>query len=207
MALIVHRRNVSPDDPFQNLKSCGDLKKANLALILNYIKKMHSAAGELSSWVSFEVSKNDDGKFERNLPMELKQDVHFVMLIKTKDVYYIRESHMRWIDWYWRWDLIAPINWKDETWSRKDYPKPEIVRREYRSSKSFYWLFTLSTLPGQILGIRKRTTMLVDRGFLLKIRLLGFAIVFPMVTIWKMPLLNMQSIIGWSMNSLKAKLL
>ena len=188
-------RNVSPDDIcdfFSKFKVAEDLKKANLTLILNYIKKMNSAFGELSSWrVCLKSVKNDDDKYFE-LANGIKAGCSFrnADAKDSRDVYYIRKNHILSSaedelididDEMLNRAMIRSIE-IDQSWSRKDYPKPEIVRREYRSAQNpLLIIYPLDPRGANTWSDKKRTTMLVDRGFSIEDDpIIGFAIVFPM---------------------------
>jgi hypothetical protein len=169
-----------------------DLKKANLTLILNYIKKMNSAFGELSSWrVCLKSVKNDEDKYFE-LANGIKAGCSFrnADAKDSTDVYYIRKNHILSsaedelidIDSEMFDRALARSIQIDELWSRKDYPKPELVRREFRSAHNpLLIIYPLDPRGANTWSDRKRTTMLVDRGFSIDDDpIIGFAIVFPM---------------------------
>lgn len=186
-------RNVSPDDIcdfFSKFRIAEDLKKANLTLILNYIKKMNISFGELSSWrVCLKSVKNDDGKyFELSNGIKAGCSFRNADDKESKEVYYIRKSHIL----SSAQDELIDIDSdtfnraykesikKDESWSRKDYPKPELVRNEYRSAHNPLLIIYPLDPRGANTWDKKRTTILVDRGFSIDDDpIIGFAIVFP----------------------------
>ncbi len=152
---------------------------------------MHSAFGELSSWrVCLKSVKNDGDKYFE-LANGIKAGCSFRNAVEdSKDVYYIRKSHILSSaedelidieDEMLTRAMIRSIE-IDQTWSRKDYPKPEIVRREYRSAQNpLLIIYPLDPRGANTWSDRKRTTMLVDRGFSIEDDpIIGFAIVFPM---------------------------
>jgi len=188
--------NVSPDDIcdfFSKFKVAEDLKKVNLTLILNYIKKMNSSFGELSSWrVCLKNNKDEKEKF-----FELSNGISAACFTRNADrksdlqTYLIRKNHIvgNQRDEFVDLDLdtldLALLESKaeDPKWT-KSYPKPEIVRKSERRYRSPYnpllIIYPLNPKGANILN-EERTKIEIDRGFTVNDdAIIGFAIAFPM---------------------------
>ncbi len=188
--------NVSPDDIcdfFAKFKVAEDLKKVNLTLILNYIKKMNSSFGELSSWrVCLKNNKDEKEKF-----FELSNGISAACFTRNADrksdlqTYLIRKNHIvgnqrdEFVDLDKDTLDLALLESKieDPKWT-KSYPKPEIVRKSERRYRSPYnpllIIYPLNPKGANILN-EERTEIEIDRGFTINDDpIIGFAIAFPM---------------------------
>lgn len=188
--------NVSPDDIcdfFSKFKVAEDLKKVNLTLILNYIKKMNSSFGELSSWrVCLKNNKDEKEKF-----FELSNGISAACFTRNADrksdlqTYLIRKNHIvgnqrdEFVDLDPDTLDLALLESKaeDPKWT-KNYPKPEIVRKSERRYRSPYnpllIIYPLNPKGANILN-EERTKIEIDRGFTVNDdAIIGFAIAFPM---------------------------
>ncbi|MDD4847851.1 MAG: Z1 domain-containing protein [Bacteroidales bacterium] len=134
-------RNVSPDDIcdyFAKFKVADGLKKVNLDLISSYIHDL-VAQGELTSWRVVLMNKKSDvqhtfsnnitiGCFDRNRAKDTNWDT-----------YYIRKNHIVGNQADELIDLdddlleaaLQTTKQRKPDWN-KDYPAPEIVRKEFR---------------------------------------------------------------------------
>ncbi len=189
-------RNVSPDDIcdfFAKFKVAEDLKKVNLTLILNYIKKMNSSFGELSSWrVCLKNNKDEKEKF-----FELSNGISAACFTRNADrksdlqTYLIRKNHIvgnqrdEFVDLDSDTLDLALLESKNEDskWT-KSYPKPEIVRKSVKQYRSPYnpllIIYPLNPKGANILN-EERTEIEIDRGFTVDDDpIIGFAIAFPM---------------------------
>ncbi len=188
--------NVSPDDIcdfFAKFKVAEDLKKVNLTLILNYIKKMNSSFGELSSWrVCLKNNKDENEKF-----FELSNGISAACFTRNADrksdlqTYLIRKNHIvgNQRDEFVDLDTdtlnlaLQESKAEDPKWN-KSYPKPEIVRKSERRYRSPYnpllIIYPLNPKGANILN-EERTEIEIDRGFTVNDdAIIGFAIAFPM---------------------------
>ncbi|OIP82243.1 MAG: endonuclease [Porphyromonadaceae bacterium CG2_30_38_12] len=186
--------NVSPDDIcdfFSKFKVADDLKKVNLTLILNYIKKLNSSFGELSSWrVSLKSVKNENDKYFE-LANGIKAGCSFRNADSkdSVDTYYIRKNHIvssatdELVDIE---DDILKIalseTKRDEPSWDEFYPSPKLVRTKYRPCYNpLLIIYPLDPIGANTWSDKKRTKLLIDRGFTENDDpIIGFAIVFPM---------------------------
>ena len=188
--------NVSPDDIcdyFAKFKVAEDLKKVNLTLIINYIKKMNSSFGELSSWrVCLKSNKDEKQKF-----FELSNGINAACFTRNADrksdqqSYLIRKNHIvgnqrdEFVDIEKEVLDFALIESQSEDpkWT-KSYPKPDIVRKSERRFRSPYNpLLIIYPLNPCGANIKKDGSdeIETDRGFTIKDDpIIGFAIAFPM---------------------------
>lgn len=141
-------RNVLPQDIcdyFSNFKLPADLKKINLDLICEYIRKL-SIQGELTSWRVALLSKDD---LSSNHTFSNGMQVGCWTRNRSKDTndlntYFIRKNHIVGNQKEEFIDLdketieqalqvtIERKREKEEEWTH-DYPSPELVRKEFRS--------------------------------------------------------------------------
>lgn len=141
-------RNVLPQDIcdyFSNFKLPADLKKVNLDLICEYIRKL-SIQGELTSWRVALLSKDD---LSSNHTFSNGMKVGCWTRNRSKDTndlntYFIRKNHIVGNQKEEFIDLdketieqalqvtIERKREKKEEWTH-DYPSPELVRKEFRS--------------------------------------------------------------------------
>lgn len=141
-------RNVLPQDIcdyFSNFKLPADLKKVNLDLICEYIRKL-SNQGELTSWRVALLSKDD---LSSNHTFSNGMKVGCWTRNRSKDTndlntYFIRKNHIVGNQKEEFIDLdketieqalqvtIERKREKKEEWTH-DYPSPELVRKEFRS--------------------------------------------------------------------------
>ncbi len=141
-------RNVLPQDIcdyFSNFKLPADLKKVNLDLICEYIRKL-SNQGELTSWRVALLSKDDHSS---NHTFSNGMKVGCWTRNRSKDTndlntYFIRKNHIVGNQKEEFIDIdeetieralqvtIERKREKEEEWTH-DYPSPELVRKEFRS--------------------------------------------------------------------------
>lgn len=188
-------RNVLPEDIceyFSNFKLPVDLKKVNLDLICEYIRKL-STQGELTSWRVALLSKDNSTS---NHQFSNGITVGCWTRNRSKDTndlntYFIRKNHIvgnqkeEFIDLdedtieQALKETIERKKYKGEEWSH-DYPSPELVRKEFRAKTNpLLLIYTLNpeganifdNNGNQLQGTDVYTTQ--DEPFI------GFAISFP----------------------------
>lgn len=172
---------------FEKFNIVEDLKKLNLTLISNYIRKLVNDYGELSSWnVCLKSVNNEAGKvFKLSNGINVGCSFRNADDKNSENVYYIRKNHIvgsaedELIDIP---DEIKSLALKDSNWDKK-YPKPELVRKNvmYRSPENpLLIIYPLDPRGANTWKDRKLTAMVIDRGFSLSDDpIIGFAIAFP----------------------------
>lgn len=188
-------RKISPEvicSYFEKFNIVEDLKKVNLTLISNYIRKLFNDYGELTSWnVCLKSVKNNDNKY-----FELANGIKAGCSFRNadakdgRDIYYIRKNHIlgsaedELIDIDLAVKEMALIDSKNEDtkWT-KTYPKPEIVRQnpEYRLPQNpLLIIYPLDPCGANTWSDKKKTSMIINRGFTIEDDpIIGFAIAFP----------------------------
>ena len=139
-------RNVSPEDICDYLskfKVADSLKKVDLELITKYIQDLVKE-NELTSWRVVLMNKKDSaqskhkfsnglevGCFDRNRSDEVGDNTYFI-----RKNHIVGNQQDEFIDLdkndYWEQALEITRQRKKERWEGKNYPAPEIVRKEFR---------------------------------------------------------------------------
>ncbi len=183
-------RNVSPEDIctyFAAFNVAKSLKKVNLELICNYVRKL-AQQGELTSWRVVLMNKKNAQKqfsfgnninvgcFDRNRAKEIGDDTYF---IRKNHIVGNQEDEFIDIDNEALNDALIETRAKIQDWS-KEYPSPKIVREQYRSvTNPLLIIYPLNPICANIKnddGTPKNGTIQyaeIDPPFI------GFAISFP----------------------------
>lgn len=183
-------RNVSPEDIctyFAAFNVAKSLKKVNLELICNYVRKL-AQQGELTSWRVVLMNKKNAQKqfsfgnninvgcFDRNRAKEIGDDTYF---IRKNHIVGNQEDEFIDIDNEALNDALIETRARIQDWS-KEYPSPKIVREQYRSvTNPLLIIYPLNPICANIKnddGTPKNGTIQyaeIDPPFI------GFAISFP----------------------------
>lgn len=179
--------NVSPADIlkyFSEFTVAPQLAKVDLTLISNFIRKLNQE-GELDSWrVALMNKANSARKFEPSGNINVGSFIRNTA--GDTDTYIIKKNHIvgnptdEFIDIEQKYlDKALEISRQDNNW-KKPYPKPKLVREEYRSSSNplliIYPLDPLGANPKDDNGkpLSEKVIFKADDDVII-----GFAIVFP----------------------------